>query len=321
MISKYKNYFFKLLVSLLLLLFILRYVNVEELALIGKNLSWPFLVLYFILIFFDRWIMAYKWRILLTAKGMSISWRDVTYIYFKGTFIGNLLPTSLGGDAIRAYELSKLSINMVEAVSSIIMERFLGFLSSAIMAVLVVPFLMLLFPEFPRLLLILLILLLTGGLLFLVWIMRAEGLPAPLSGLLNRVHWTKKINKVSNSFILYRREPKALSLFFIWSFGEQLLPILSTFLLALALGLSIPIYYLIPIIPLTQFFARIPVSLSGLGIQEGLFITIFSLIGIDPTSAFALGFASNLGNILSGLPGAFLYFRDRPENRPDNPED
>ncbi|HMK65310.1 MAG TPA: hypothetical protein VK564_05905, partial [Thermodesulfobacteriota bacterium] len=59
MISKYRNYFFKLLVSLLLLLFIFRYVNEKELALIGKNLSWPFLGLYFILIFFDRLIMAY----------------------------------------------------------------------------------------------------------------------------------------------------------------------------------------------------------------------------------------------------------------------
>jgi glycosyltransferase 2 family protein len=320
MVSKYKNYFLKLLVSLLLLLFLLRYVNFNELAFMGKNLSWPFLTLYFILIFVDRLIMAYKWNILLKAKGVSTAWKDLTVIYFKGTLIGNLLPTSLGGDAVRAYELSKVSKNMVEVVSSIIMERFLGFLSSAAMAVIVSPFLILLFPEFPRFLLLLLLLSLLAGLLFFFWITRGEGLPAPLSALLAKLHWTEKIHKIGASFVLYRDHPKALILFFIWSFGEQLLPILSTFLLVLALGLSIPIYYLVPVIPLTQFFARIPISLSGLGIQEGLFISIFSLIGIKATSAFALGLASNLGNILSGLPGAFFYFQN-PSQNPSTPED
>jgi glycosyltransferase 2 family protein len=319
MISKYKKYFFKLLISLLLLLFLLRYVNFKDLTLIGRNLSWTYLVLYFVVIFSDRLIMAYKWKILLAAKGVSASLNMLIIVYFKGTFIGNLLPTSLGGDAVRAYELSKMNRNMAEVVSSIIMERFLGFLSSAAMAVLVIPFLMLLFPEFPRLLLLFLIFFLLFGFLLLIWILRSQGLPANLSNFLTRIRWADKINKISASLILYRNQPRALALFFIWSFGEQLLPILSTFLLVLALGLSIPIYYLIPVIPLTQFFARIPISLSGLGIQEGLFITIFSLIGIKATSAFALGFASNLGNILSGLPGAFFYFQN-PSKKSSDPE-
>jgi glycosyltransferase 2 family protein len=317
MILKYKNYFFKLLISLLLLLFLLRFVNFKDLAVIGRNLSWPYLALYFFLVLLDRLIMAYKWRILLTAKGVDVSWKELTFIYFKGTFIGNLLPTSLGGDAVRAYELSKVSRNMVEVVSSIIMERYLGFLSSAAMAVLVIPFLMMLFPEFPRSLLLLLVLFLLSGFLFLFWIMKVESLPKFLSSFLARLHWADKIHKVSASFLLYRNHPRALGLFLVWSFGEQLVPILSTFLLVLALGLVIPIYYLIPVIPLTQFFARIPISLSGLGIQEGLFISIFSLIGIQATSAFALGLASNLGNILSGLPGAFLYLKSPPPGKSD----
>lgn len=317
MILKYKNYFFKLLISLLLFLFLLRFVNFSDLAQIGKNLSWPYLVLYFILVFFDRLIMAYKWRILLVAKGVMVSWMDLTLIYFKGTFIGNLLPTSLGGDAVRAYELSKVSKNMVEVVSSIIMERYLGFLSSAAMAVMVIPFLIMLYPEFPRILLLLLILFLLSGFLFLFWIMRMETLPKTLFAFLSRLHWADKIQRISASFVLYRNHPRALGLFLVWSFGEQLVPVLSTFLLVLALGLLIPMYYLIPVIPLTQFFARIPISLSGLGIQEGLFISIFSLVGIKTTSAFALGLASNLGNILSGIPGAFFYLKNPPPGKPN----
>ncbi len=311
-----KSYFLKLLVSLFLLLFLLRFVHLKELTLLARNLGWPYLIGYFVLIFIDRLIMAYKWKILLDAKGVVSSFRELITVYFKGTFIGNLLPTSLGGDAVRAYELSRSTKTMADVISSIIMERFLGFLSSALMAIMVIPLLVLIVPGFPRILLLLLAVFLSVGVLFLLVLLRSEGRTSKLTDFLGKLPWAEKVSKISSSFVLYRNHPRALGKFFIWSFGEQLLPIVATFLLALALGLSIPLYYLIPIIPITQFFARIPISLSGLGIQEGLFITIFSLIGIGTTSAFALGFASNLGNILSGLPGACFYLKNKP--RPDD---
>ena len=315
-----KNYFWRLLVSLLLLLFLIRFVNPKEFAHLLRNLSLPYLIGYFALIFVDRLIMAYKWKILLDAKGVHSSLMELIVVYFKGTFIGNLLPTSLGGDAVRAYELSKNAKTVVDVISSIIMERFLGFISSALMAILVIPLLYLFITGFPRVLLLILTLFLFAGVSPLFLIMQREGRASALTKFLGKLPWADKISKISSSFVLYRNHPRALVKFFIWSFGEQLVPILATFLLALSLGLFIPFYYLIPIIPITQFFARIPISLSGLGIQEGLFITIFALIGIGTTSAFTLGFASNLGNILSGLPGAYFYLKGSPshEPKPDN---
>ncbi|MBA4394952.1 MAG: hypothetical protein C0407_15475 [Desulfobacca sp.] len=310
--SKSKTYIWRLLVSLGLLLFLFRYVNQNELGHILKNFYWPYLIGYFVLIFIDRLIMAYKWKILLDAQEVASSFGDLIIIYFKGTFVGNLLPTSLGGDAVRAYELSKKSNVMAEVIASIIMERFLGFLSSALMAILVTPLLVLFVPEFPQTVLLFLTLFLVAGVLFLFLFLRGADRVSKLTAFLGKLPWADKVSKISSSFVLYRNHPRALGRFFVWSFGEQLLPIVATFFLSLALGLSIPLSYLIPIIPIAQFFARIPVSLSGLGIQEGLFITIFSLIGLETTAAFALGFASNLGNILSGLPGVYFYLRSKP---------
>ena len=119
-------------------------------TLLLRNLYWPYLIGYFVLNFFDRLIMAYKWKILLEAKEIPCSWKELIVVYFKGTFLGNLLPTSLGGDAVRAYELSKNTKTRVDVVSSIIMERFLGFLSSALMAIMVIPLLFSFVPEFPQ---------------------------------------------------------------------------------------------------------------------------------------------------------------------------
>ena len=317
--SRLKTYFLRLLISLLLISFLFRFVNQKELTHLLNNLYWPYLLGYFALNFLDRLIMAYKWKILLDAKEIPCSWANLIRVYFKGTFLGNLLPTSLGGDAVRAYELSKNSKTGVDVISSIIMERFLGFLSSAVMALMVIPLLFFFVPDFPGILFGLLGIFLSAGVFFLVLLMRGGG-PAALTNLLARFPWAAKVGQISSSFILYRTQPKALGKFFLWSFGEQLLPILTMYFLILALGLPLPFYYLVPIIPLTQFFARIPISLSGFGIQEGLFITFFSFLGISTTMAFSLGFASNVGNILIGLPGAYFYLQgSRPlpfgENR------
>jgi uncharacterized membrane protein YbhN (UPF0104 family) len=306
--SNLKSYLWKLLVSLLLILFLLRFVNQREMAELLKNIRWPFLIGYFVLNFFDRLIMAYKWKILLDAKAIPCSWKKLIVVYFKGTFWGNLFPTSLGGDAIRAYELSRNSNNGIDVVSSIIMERFLGFLSSAVMAIMVIPLLFFMVPDFPRILLWLLLIFLSAGVIFLILLMRGGGPPA-LKNWLTKLPWAGKISQVTSSFVLYRKQPRALGRFFLWSFGEQLVPILTLYFLVLTLGLPVPFLYLIPIIPIAQFFARIPVSLSGFGIQEGLFITLFSFFGISTTVAFTLGLASNLGNIFVGLPGAYFYLR------------
>ena len=287
-----------------------------EMAELLKNIRWPYLIGYFTLNFFDRLIMAYKWKILLEAKEIPCTWKKIIVVYFKGTFWGNLFPTSLGGDAIRAYELSRNTNTGIDVVTSIIMERFLGFLSSAVMAIMVIPLLSFMVPDFPRVLLWLLLGFLSAGVLFLVLLMRGGGPPA-LKNWLTKLPWAGKISQVTSSFVLYRNHPKALGRFFIWSFGEQLVPILTIYFLVLTLGLPVPFFYLIPIIPIAQFFARIPVSLSGFGIQEGLFITLFSFFGISATVAFTLGLASNLGNIFVGLPGAYFYLRGSPENNPN----
>jgi uncharacterized membrane protein YbhN (UPF0104 family) len=306
--SSLKPYFWRLLFSILLFLFLLRFVNQKELSQLLKNVSWPYLAGYLALSFLDRLIMAYKWKILLQTKEIPCTWPKLIMIYFKGTFLGNLLPTTIGGDAVRAYELSKNTKTAVDVISSIIMERFLGFLSSALLALLVVPLLFFMASGFPTVLIILLILFFSAGILFLLLLMRGGG-PGWIKGLLDRLPWAAKLSQVTSSFLLYRRQPRALVKFFLWSFGEQLLPIFSMYFLILTLGLAVPFYYLLPVIPMAQFFARIPISLSGFGLQEGLFITLFSFFGVSSTAAFSLGLASNLGNIVSSLPGAYFYFR------------
>lgn len=309
--SRLSSYLWKLLVSLGLILLLLRFVSGRELMAIPGRIRWPFLFGYFGLNLVDRLIMAYKWKILLDSKKVPCTWGRLIVVYFQGTFWGNLFPTSLGGDAVRVYELTRNGGAAADVISSVIMERFIGFLSSAIMALMVAPFLFFLVPSFPPLLLWLLILFLATGILLLLLLMRGN-VPPTLHRFLARLPWTSKITPVTASFVLYGRHPRALTRFFLWSFGEQIIPLLTFYFLALTLDLPLPLSSLVLIVPMAQFFARIPISLSGFGVQEGVFVTLFSFFRLSSTHAFALGFASNLGNLLIGLPGAFFYLKEKP---------
>ncbi len=55
-------------------------------------------------------------------------------IFFVSTFVGTFLPASVGGDAVRAYSLSRLNVNGGDAVASVFMDRMLGVASVLLMA-------------------------------------------------------------------------------------------------------------------------------------------------------------------------------------------
>jgi uncharacterized membrane protein YbhN (UPF0104 family) len=55
-------------------------------------------------------------------------------IFFVSTFVGTFLPASVGGDAVRAYSLSRWNVRAGDAIASVFMDRMLGVTSILLMA-------------------------------------------------------------------------------------------------------------------------------------------------------------------------------------------
>ena len=71
----------------------------------------------------DRFLMSYRWNILLAAKNISIPFLQIVKICFVGAFSGNFLPSSIAPDAVRVYFASKYSSNTTDIVSSVFIDR------------------------------------------------------------------------------------------------------------------------------------------------------------------------------------------------------
>ena len=91
-----------------------------------ENLDLRFFILAIALGFFGICISAKKWQILLKAKKESRKFFEVLKYYYIGIFFNLFLPTSVGGDIVKAYKMSKTTKESVDAYSSVFMERFTG---------------------------------------------------------------------------------------------------------------------------------------------------------------------------------------------------
>ena len=99
------------------------------------------------------------------------------------------------------------------------------------------------------------------------------------------------------------------------SLVNQALVIAVTWILALGLGIDVPLYYFMIFVPVITLISMIPISLNGMGLREYAHMSLFGAIGVAPASCIALGLLSSAIIVLSSLPGGIVYifFRNRSD--------
>ena len=104
---KNKLFWIRLILSAGLIAFLFYTVDLQD-AFTTLTITNPvYLIAALLIAFGDRILMAYKWNILLQARGINISLWHVTSTYLITTFLGLFLPATVGGDALRAYAVAK----------------------------------------------------------------------------------------------------------------------------------------------------------------------------------------------------------------------
>ena len=67
-----------------------------------------------------------RWRTLLAVQGIRPDPWDVLRLGFIGFFFSNVIPGSVGGDAVKSYYVGREHGKMVEAITSVLVDRFVG---------------------------------------------------------------------------------------------------------------------------------------------------------------------------------------------------
>lgn len=272
-----------------------------------QQITLPSMVLVIVVLTLDRVLMTYKWGLLLRLQGLPLPlWRGVQ-VYCAAMIWGMFLPATVGADAVRAVSTARMGLPLGEVAASIVIERMLGFLSALVLALCSLTLLSrlgALEERFAPLWWIALALLTAALLAFSVsFSQRAYQLIH--ERLLRRFRETAlmaRLRRFHETYRAYRGHKTGMAVFFGLSFGEQLLPILQSWLIAVGMGIDVGLLYVAGAVPLALLIARIPVSIDGLGVYDGVFIVLMALAGVSPAESVAIALIGRILQIIAWLP-------------------
>jgi uncharacterized protein (TIRG00374 family) len=293
----------KVAVSLAGILILILTQDMQEVILLLRGMDWkPFLVALFLLLF-GSLVRAYRWGSLVWALGVKVTWWRLVDLFFVGAFFSLFLPTGVGGDAVKMYELSRDDGRAAAAISSVLVDRFLGlFVLFAMALAALVGSHQLVAPEVRTLIAVVFVGSLVGVALLLqrTWI-EAWGQRLGLARILGRF---KILRELYDSIHLYGTAAllRATAASVVWN----LILILAYYLLGLAVGLHLTIGPYFLLVPVISALLMIP-SIGGLGIREGATVVLLKQLGVGESQALALALAYDLTLLVTGLIGAVLY--------------
>ena len=111
-------------------------VNLDEVWLAFAEADKWLIVGAFLLYFVGLCIIASRWKLLLRVQGVSASFFTLVKSMMVAIFFNNFLPSTIGGDAMRAYDTWKLGGGKTQSVSIVFIDRLLGVFTLFILALL-----------------------------------------------------------------------------------------------------------------------------------------------------------------------------------------
>jgi uncharacterized protein (TIRG00374 family) len=293
----------KIVVSLGVLILILSRIDLDDVRRVLAGMDWlPFLVALGLFLS-GSLVRAYRWGVLVWGLGVQVGWPRLVALYFVGAFFSQFLPTGVGGDAVKMYELSRDDRRAASAISSVLVDRFLGLFVLFAMALLaLVGGSDLVEPQVQVLIAVVFIGSLLAAALVLqrTWI-EAWGRRLGVDRLLGRI---QILGELYASLHLYGPAVllRALAASVIWN----LILIVGYYLLGLAVGIDLAVWYYFLLVPIISALLLVP-SVGGLGVREGATVFLFSRVGVDPARAGALAVVYLITLWTGAFIGAVIY--------------
>jgi uncharacterized membrane protein YbhN (UPF0104 family) len=271
------------------------------------RISLPFLGLAVALTAVSVVLAAARWKqVLVAMDSPAPSFGRLVSHYFAGQFVSNVLPTTIGGDVLRAARLGADTGDRADSFASLIIERLTGWL--------VLPLLTLsglaLSPEVrgsghPAVVALLVAL---GTLTALFLILFAADHPRVGGRFAGREGWTRFLGAVHLGVARVRRHLPAAGGVVGAGIVYQLVLVGAAVAAARALDIDVPLPAMVAILPVVFMAQVLPIGISGVGVREWSLVLLLSPLGVAHERAVGLGilvFALNLLVSLLGAP-AFL---------------
>ncbi len=284
-----------------------------------ESVDWRLVPLAFALTMISTVVKAYRWSLLTRQSHMNISFGRLFGTYMVGAFFNTILPSNIGGDAVRAVDTAARSGRVADATSSVLIERGMGML-----AIVTAGSICTLFLEsgtVPIMFMLAVNAMFITGIVGIV-ILRQGWFMEPIAALLRRFNLGRVAEKVHNlqiAFSGHLGKPGILLSMFVLSVIANALTMSSVYLVLIAVTDPVPIVAFVPMIALCTTAELIPLSPASLGVKESAYVFFLGLIGVANSAAGVIALIVRVMDwgraLLGGIVFLFRTLRAERENR------
>jgi uncharacterized membrane protein YbhN (UPF0104 family) len=245
-------------------------------------------------------LSAWRWQRVLAVFDVHVPLRTLLRHYLAGQFVGNVLPSTIGGDVLRVSRSSK-RVGGDVAFASVAIERMTGFVALPLLTVLgfvVKPSLL----ELPHAWVAILISAVT--VVALVVILVVAGHPGLAGRFERHDNWMRFVGAVHVGVARLHHQPRRGASVLGAALAYQASVVAAVWCAVHALGVSIPDGAVVAFIPAVAMAQVLPVSLGGLGIREGLLVLLLHPLGVPAGKAIGVGLLWYGMTLLVSLLGA-----------------
>jgi uncharacterized protein (TIRG00374 family) len=307
------KFWLRIALSIALVVLLFTYVvDAHEVGRILQRFEGGYLLLAIVVVTIDRILMTFKWTLLLRAQGYRLPLLQGVTIYCTSMVWGLALPTTVGADAIRAVMVTKRGFNGTDVITSIVIERMVGFvlaLALGLVSLAILRSIGVLDARFDSALYVGVAMLI--GVTALLIAALNERLVASVVARLPRFIRESKVMRYLDRFAgAYRRLGGArgtIAKFSVLTVVEQVFSVLFPWTLALGLGVEVNLLLLLGVLPISTLISRLPISFDGLGVFEAVFVGLLVLAGIDAEAALAIAISGRIIQLLAFLPWWFAH--------------
>ncbi|MBE0476058.1 MAG: flippase-like domain-containing protein [Coriobacteriia bacterium] len=300
------------LLSAALLAFVLSHVELTAVSGALRSLDTPWLLASAAAVYAAVALSAFKWGVLLRARGRPLRLLRLTRHYLVGLFFNNFLPTSVGGDVVRAWDAGRDLDDAAEAAASVVAERLIASVALALTAAIGLPFV----EERAGAAAAVAVVGVAGvGLsaLFLAPGLSERMVSSAMRGRFETIAgWVDRTSRAVGETL---RRPGTVLGVLALSVGFQGLVALVNWCLFRALGSPIGFGECVVYTSIVSAATMVPVSVSGHGVREAGYAYFFALAGVGPAAAVTASLLFFSVVAACTLPGAVLFATGRGRRR------
>ncbi|MGE5309403.1 MAG: lysylphosphatidylglycerol synthase transmembrane domain-containing protein, partial [Deltaproteobacteria bacterium] len=253
----------------------------------------------------------YRWKMLLNGVGVFPSHRKLISSFSGGIFFNTFLPSTVGGDFVRTFDLAQRTQKGHEVAATVIMDRLSGYAGMMVVT---------LFGVFAGAqliggdrLVVLSVAGLTLALALIVVVLFNDAifnkvnamLGTSDTGRLGRVR--RAIQRVHEEVYFFRSQKRLVINTLALSIVVQIVGPVAAYLTSLALGLKINILCFLVFLPIISAITLLPISTGGLGLRDVMTVFFFAKVGVARNAAFALSLIGFAYLLVYAMVGGMIY--------------